>query len=437
MSPPSIKRASAETVVAGVVTQGILMASGIVVARLLGVENRGHLALMTLFPLILAMTGTLGLHTATTYFIAQGHNPRAILAVVRRTALVQLAVLLVLEAAILGAVFHDEEAEVQLAAAFSALGLPAMLMLNWGQAILQGEQRFRAWNVARLVGPLLYSTGLVVVLAADADQIALVAGLWSGTLFLACLLTLVYAVAHAADAGRPSPPLAEMRRFGLKGMVGWISPLETFQVDQLFLGLALSAADLGIYVVGAALTNLTRVFIPQSLGVIAYPHVAAQTTRAGARRAVWRFFLIALGVCGAAVALLEVAVGPLIPLFFGEEFEDAVVLARILLVGSLFLGLRRVLTEGTRGAGEPALGTIAEGITAAVAIPALIVFGLSHGPEGVAWAITASYGVGLAAMMALTLYVLARPGRGAGAPDAAGPGDSAWQASEPAEGAAV
>ncbi|HEX8086012.1 MAG TPA: oligosaccharide flippase family protein [Solirubrobacteraceae bacterium] len=410
MAAQSIRRASAETVVAGVATQAILMASGIIVARLLGVENRGHLALMTLFPLILAMAGTLGLHTATTYYIAQGHSARAILRVVRTTALRQAAVLLVIEAGILVAVFHNEDTGVQVAAALSALGLPAMLMVNWAQAVLQGEHRYRAWNVARLVGPLLYSTGLVAVIAVDADHIALVAGLWAGTLFLACLGALVYAVRNASPEGSPPPPLAEMRRFGLKGMVGWISPLETFQIDQLFLGLALTAADLGIYVVGAALTNLTRVFIPQSLGVIAYPHVASQATRRDARRAVWRFFLIALAVCGAAVAFLELVVGPLIPLFFGDEFRDAVPIARILLVGSLFLGLRRVLTDGTRGAGEPTLGTMAEGVTAAIAIPGLFVFGSQHGPEGVAWVITVSYGLGLLVMLALTVIVLARPG---------------------------
>ena len=409
MQRTSIKRAGFETIVAGVATQAILMASGIVVARLLGVENRGHLALMTLFPLILTMTGTLGLHTATTYYVAQGHSTRAMLRVVRATALRQTAVLLVVEAAILVAVFRNEAAGIQLAAGFSALGVPALIMLLWAQAILQGEHRYRAWNVARLSGPLLYSAALVIIFAVDAEHIALVSALWSVTLFAASLFTLLYALRHARREGAPPPPLAEMKRFGLKGMVGWISPLETFQLDQLFIGLALTAADLGLYVVGAAFTNLTRLFVPQSLGMIAYPHVAAKPTRGEARTAVWRFFLLSLAVCGVAVAVLELVIGDLIPFFFGHEFADSVPLARILLIGSLFLGLRRVLTDGTRGAGEPALGTIAEGLTAAAAIPAVILVGTHSGAQGVAWALTASYALGLGAMIAMTIVVLARP----------------------------
>ncbi|HEX8123182.1 MAG TPA: oligosaccharide flippase family protein [Solirubrobacteraceae bacterium] len=411
MQRTSIRRAGFETVVAGVATQAILMASGIVVARLLGVENRGHLALMTLFPLILTMTGTLGLHTATTYYVAQGHSTRAILRVVRGTAIRQAVLLLAIEAVILVAVFWNETPGIHLAAAFSALGVPALVMLLWAQAILQGEHRYRAWNMARLSGPLLYSAILVLVFVADSEHIALVAGVWSVTLFVASLLTLMYALRHAHREGKPAPPLDEMKRFGVKGMVGWISPLETFQLDQLFIGLALTASDLGLYVVGAAFTNLTRLFVPQSLGMIAYPHVAAKRTRAEARAAVWRFFLLSLVVCGVAVAALELVIGDLIPFFFGDEFADAVPLARILLIGSLFLGLRRVLTDGTRGAGEPTLGTVAEGITAAAAIPAVILVGTHAGAEGVAWALTASYAVGLAAMIAMTVVVLARPAR--------------------------
>ncbi|HEX8207827.1 MAG TPA: oligosaccharide flippase family protein [Solirubrobacteraceae bacterium] len=409
MAANSVRRDSIETVATGVVAQGMLVASGILVARLLGVENRGHLALMLLFPLILSISGTLGLHTAVTYYAAQGHDVRALLGVVRRPALSQFAVCLLVELVVVAVVFHNEDGSVQLAAALSVLGLPALFMLNWAQAALQGEQRFRAYNVSRLVAPLLYSIGLAAIFAAGVEKIPVVAAIWAVTMLTGCLIAFVDAVRHARAGGKPPPPLDEMKRFGLKGMVGWISPLESFQLDQLFIGLALSATDLGLYVVAAAFTNLTRLFIPQSLGVIAYPHVAGKATRAEARAAVWRFFLLAFVVCATAIAVLEVAIGTLIPLFFGDEFQDAVPLAHILLVGSLFLGLRRVLTDGTRGAGEPALGTIAEGVTAAVAIPSLIVAGTHWGPEGVAWAISGSYAVGLAAMIGMTVVVLARP----------------------------
>jgi Na+-driven multidrug efflux pump len=96
-----------------------------------------------------------------------------------------------------------------------------------------------------------------------------------------------------------------------------------------------------------------------------------------------------------------------IPFLFGDVFSGSVPLARILLIGSVFLGLRRVLTDGTRGAGRPGLGTIGEGCTAALAVPALVV-GLHHGVEGVAWALTVAYGLGLAIMIALTIPALSK-----------------------------
>ena len=48
--------------------------------------------------------------------------------------------------------------------------------------------------------------------------------------------------------------------------------METFRLDQAVVGLFLTPAALGLYVVGLAFANLPR-FIAQSVGYIAYPRI--------------------------------------------------------------------------------------------------------------------------------------------------------------------
>jgi O-antigen/teichoic acid export membrane protein len=401
----AVRRASIETVLTGFGLQMTLMVSGILVARILGVEDRGHLALMTLFPLILVMTGTLGLPLATTYYLAQRANGRQILRAVRRSTIMQAVSLTVLYAAIVWFVFSDSPTEVRLAAAYTLLGIPALIVWFWGQGILQGQRRFRSFNLLRLSQPGLYAAALVVVFIAGGADIVTAAIIWVATSLIGGVWTLAVALRGLPDEGTSPPALGEMYRFGLKGMVGWVSPLETLQLDQVVVGLALSPTALGLYVVAAAFTNLTRLFIPQSLGMVAYPHIASAGDPERACRTIWRFFFATLIVSCLIVAVLEGVIGWVVPFLFGDAFSGSVPLARVLLIGSVFLGLRRVLTDGTRGAGRPGLGTIAEACTAALAVPALVV-GLHHGVEGVAWALTIAYGLGLAIMVALTISAL-------------------------------
>src|SRR5439155_18192495 len=205
MRTTSVRRASIETVAAGVLGQGMLMISGILVARLLGVENRGHLALMTLFPLIIVLTGTLGLPTATTYYIAQGTDARRLVRSLLGPALRQAVVLQVAHGALLWAVFHGTPGAVEAAAGYTVVGIPAFMTLTWGLAILQGQHRFRAFNVFRLLQPTLYSAAAVVVFAAGIHDIRVIAAAWAGPFLLSGVWTLAESLRGLPKEGAPPP----------------------------------------------------------------------------------------------------------------------------------------------------------------------------------------------------------------------------------------
>ena len=117
----------------------------------------------------------------------------------------------------------------------------------------------------------------------------------------------------------------------------------------------------------------------------------------------WNFFFLGLGLSALIVAVLELMVGDLIPFFFGEEFTDATAIAQILLLASLFVAGRRVLTDGVNGLGYPGYGTIAEVTSWILLLPGLAILLPWFGAEGVALALAISWGASLLLLILLAL----------------------------------
>lgn len=397
----------------GLAGQASLLISGIVSARLLGVEDRGHLALLGLFPVVLAQIGGLGLPLAATYYIARDRS-RALTIVrrVRRFAFIQICGLLAVHVTLLVAVVGHSEERVLIAAAISVLALPAIFIQQYGLAVLQGQGRFRIFNILRLLPAVMFAVGVLVAALVGVGHLQVLTVIWVASFAVPATCTLISASRTLSDAPEtPAPPLREMLRFGLKGLLGSASPLETFRPDQAAIGLFLSPATLGLYVVGVAFTNLPR-FVAQSIGMIAYPSVAEREPP-DARRVMWRFFWLAVVTSATVVVITEAAVGWLLPTLFGTAFQDAVPVARILLLGAFCFSVRRVLSDGARGAGQPGAGTVGELVSWIVLVPLLALL-VPQGLTGVAWALTASAGLSVMVLIGMVIITGRRATRLAG-----------------------
>lgn len=129
---------------------------------------------------------------------------------------------------------------------------------------------------------------------------------------------------------------------------------------------------------------------------MAYPRVAGVRDRAQQRRLLWRF--TALGTAAAAAAPLILGAHALIVAAFGPDFASAATAARILLLGTILLCARRIMSDALRGAGAPEAGSRAEVISWAALIPLLAVGVPLLGIEGVAITLSGSYLVSLLAL---------------------------------------
>jgi O-antigen/teichoic acid export membrane protein/O-antigen ligase len=387
--------------------QLLVIISGVLVARSLGPEDRGYLALLIVIGTVCAIAGTLGIPAAMTYHIARDPSQsRRIASSLAWVAVAQLAAVFVVQAAALAAVVYSDPPRVQMAAAMSLFLPPGILALSFGLAILQGERRFTAYNILRIAPSVAYVVGVVVVYALNATSLVLFMALWAGVNFVGGIVVLAYAarvLTRREEEEDRAPSRLQMLRFGLKAFLGSLSPVDVVRLDQALVGLFLTPVALGLYVVAQALANLPRV-LATSIGAVAYPQVAAERDRTSARRAMWRFFFLGLVLSALVVGALVLMANEIITLFFGEEFTEATAIAQILLLASLFMAGRRVLTDGVNGLGHPGYGTIAEVTSWIVLLPGVAILLPRLGAEGVALALAISWGASLLSLLALVLF---------------------------------
>ena len=338
------------------------------------------------------------------YFIARDPNgSRRIVRSLRRLAVLQVAGTVAVQAVVLVAIAADDPSRVQVAAVISLLLPPGIFAYGYAEAILVGQQRFTAFNLFRAVPTTTYAVFVLVAFVFDVANIVTVMMIWTGASLVGGFLALAVAVRGLPTTahGGPIPSRRTITVFGLKSLLGSLSPIETFRADQAVVGLFLSPVALGLYVVAQAFTNLPRA-AAQSIAYIAYPRVAANPDRAEGRRAMWRYFFVGVAVTGAVVAFLVLTADKLVTFFFGAEFAGAVPVTRILLVGVFFSAIRRVLTDGLKGLGHPGIGTIAEVSFWIVLLPAFALL-LPHGVTGVALALTIGWALSLGVALAFAV----------------------------------
>jgi O-antigen/teichoic acid export membrane protein len=303
--------------------------------------------------------------------------------------------------------------------ALLALGyVPFGMVLMYGLATLQGLRSFRAFNVIRLSPGVGYAALVLMVFTLGGADVRLVIMGWllayalgAGFVLLQVEKELRIERAHGDICANP-PSSGSLVRFGVRSLVGSLSPLGSMNADQVVVGLALSPAVLGVYVVASSICNLPR-FLAQSLGNVAYPHVASLTGRAQARTLV-RLIATTAVVTGLTIVGLELTVGILIPVLFGQAYAGAVPISRVLLVSAFFFGMSRVLSDSLQGAGRPLDGTFAEAASWIGLALALAVFWNSLDGILFAVAMIVAAGASFSTLAGLAFFHVVGPSRTSG-----------------------
>lgn len=380
-SPPTRQTGTFLIVVAGTFgLQALMVVVGVVTARLLGVEGRGTVALVFALGLMasqLTLGGSLAVSVAKN--LAERHvTARDGLGRIARRRWWLVLPPAAAAAAAMAFLVRDEPVREVVALALAVLVITVItIVTRLLLAGLQGEAgHLGRMAVVALVPYALYAVVLATALAAGWEWD--VAEVLAGFVVVSVVGALVAFRALSTPRREPTDALQERRlwRDARAAYVSSVRPLDSINLDRVLIGAIVGQAALGLYAAAIAVANLCGI-IGNAISVIVLPQVARAEGDRSAQAAVARRWLgLTLALAVPIVVVLQLVVEPVIRLAFGEEFADAVAIARWLIVADALFGLRKVMIAVLQGQGR---GGIASWVEVVALVPLVGGFALAAG----------------------------------------------------------
>jgi len=334
-----------------------LIGSSVIVARWLGPEGLGTLAVLNSTVVLALQVGIAGVPSANTYFIARDRRSMgpvwANSVVFALAAGIVLAVGVVLLAKIKPALFGGVPANL---VGIAALSIPFQILTLLGLNVLLAMGRIGQLNLIDSMSPALGLVNAVVVLIILRSQLTTLVSFNTATA-IGLSLSLVWVIARLLagrrerQACRPDfALLREMLKYGVKFYVSILAGVVIFRVDLLFVNHFRGATEAGVYAV-AAQVSFVLMMLPGVIAMLLFPRVASDQDPRGefaiqvTRHASFVMTIMCLAAAGASFVL---------PLVYGGGFADATIQLLILLPGIYLVGIESVLVQHFTGTGLPA-----------------------------------------------------------------------------------
>jgi O-antigen/teichoic acid export membrane protein len=371
-----------------------VIGSSVIVARWLGPEGFGTLAVLNATIGLALQIGSAGLPSANTYFIARDRRSLgpvwANSVVFAMAAGSLLAVGVVLLAEIKPALFGGVTRNLL---TIAALSIPFQMLTVLGLNVLLAMGRIGQLNLIDCMSPALALVNAVVVLVILRSRLTTLVSFNTAAAILLSL-SLVWIIARLLarqkerQACRPdSRLLGTMLRYGVKFYVSILAGLLIFRIDLLFVNHFRGASEAGVYAVAAQVSFLLMM-LPGVIATLLFPRVASDQDPRGefAIRVTRHASFVMLIMCIAA------AVGSFaLPLIYGASFVDATIQLLILLPGIYLVGIESVLVQHFTGTGLPAAIPVFWLITLAFDLGLILVLVPLFGARGAAAASSLSY----------------------------------------------
>jgi O-antigen/teichoic acid export membrane protein len=371
-----------------------VVGSSVIVARWLGPEGLGSLAVLNTTIVLALSIGSFGLTSANTYFIARDRKTlapvwaNAIAFALFGGTMVALAVLAL--AKIYPALFGRVSADLILIA---ALSIPFQFLLSLGLNVLLAMDRIRQLNFLDAMAPALALFNAILVLAVLGSSLkVLVTFNTAATIVLsACMLwTIARLIGRQKEQAAFIPDARLFKNafgYGLRFCIPLMAATLIFRVDLLIVNHFRGAAEAGVYAVASQVASLLTM-LPGVIAMLLFPRIASYQDQRGefAIKVTRHVSFVMLIMCVTAAAGSF-----LLPLIYGGRFADATVQLLILLPGVCLIGIESVLVQHFTGTGLPLAIPIFWLITLAVSLVLNLALVPAFGARGAAVTSTISY----------------------------------------------
>lgn len=369
---------------AQVVGKAMVLLTTIVLARLLVPEQFGLVSLSLVLLVYAEAITDAGVAQALIYLPRTAASARAALACslatgAALTLVVQLAAPFIAD-------FFDQPTVEPLVRLLS-LSLLASSLSAVPDALLRRSLKFNRITISTVVRSVV--TGIVSILLALTGS-----GAWAlawGTVAGA----LVYvAMTWTLATDRPDLAIWRTRWSDVRGVMGYGVPVAgssllsklVFDVDYLIIGRLLGVGALGYYTLAFRLPELLILNMLFVLSAVVFPIYSRVRGDLGRLQSGYLFSLRIYSLYGVCAGVGIAVTAPLVvPLFFGQQWDDAITP----LLGLALYGVCRSLSGGAnevyKALGRPWLSLVVSIGRLIVLVPALTIAALNWGIVGVAW----------------------------------------------------
>jgi len=357
--------------------------TGILSARLLGPAGRGELAIVILWPSVIAGLGNLGIREALVYFQANGeHSSSELAGAGFLFALFQSLILIVVGWLLVPLLTAGKGDAITRQSLFYLWFIPFNLMSLYSLGLLRGQLRIYRFNLLRGSISVIYLSGMILLWWINRLGVQTL----TIVMLLSNIIVAILAWWSLVQRSRISFPRSitiyrDLFTYGIKNHFGTISSMLNARLDQMLMAIFLTPTELGWYVVAVSVSGLVTT-ASATLEKLLFPRVA----RAGSEREQFqilstysRFNFTATLLIG---ALIAITVPLLIPFVYSTSFRPAVLPAEILIIAGVFLSINQNWEAGLRGLKHPGMASKAElfgliitGISLFILLPTLRIFG--------------------------------------------------------------
>ncbi|BBK44975.1 hypothetical protein STVA_49950 [Allostella vacuolata] len=374
------------------------LANAVMLARLLGPEGRGELALVLLYPMLALGLIGLAVNDAIVYRAAKAAPPGRLAPSVLVLALLAGGIALAAGWALVPTLLSGHAADVVHSGFVYFLMVPAGLVGLYLGSVFQGRLEYGVWNAIRASTTVATVSAVGALALLGMAEVASVTVAYLGGFCLSAGLAGLLAWRRGwLQAAPDRRELGQLVRFAAPLQVGVVVQLVNERLDQLLIARLLTPTDLGLYVAAMAVAAIPS--IPAvTLANVAYPRIAGVVEAADRGPVVERYVRLSVALAGAIAVALLLAADRLVMLLYGPAFAPAVPILAWYAAGAVALAARAVLAQAVKASGYPGRAMRAELAGLAVNVALLLLLLPQVGVVGAA--------VAYAGMQATTLALL-------------------------------
>jgi len=349
------------TVLTNVAAMAMNVCASVICARMLGPRGRGAFSAIQMWPILAAGLGTLGLPRAATYYMGKNRYSGADIVTTGTLALIASAALSALILYVsMPLLTASQPGSVAMYARWCIALLPMLYLGSLPHYVLQGLNRLHTWNLVRLQQPVLWLAMHVTGYALRRTDLAFYVWGYIIVTSLHNLTWLLVFVARFRVIGKLQAGIARrLFRYGMPLTLGSMPQFLNLRLDQVLMAALVPPRVLGLYVTAVAWSGLVMPVLNGSSQVL-FPLIMALKDTSRQYELLGRSFRLSTLAAAACAGALILCTPFAIPFVYGKAFADASLPACILTLGTVFLSLNNVLSEGFRALGMPKYPMYAE-----------------------------------------------------------------------------